>query len=349
MNGKKVKWLLIGAGDIVKSRVAAALTQAENSEIAAIFAPSVGKAETIAEQYHIPRVFHDSRQAFAESGADCAYIAASHHVHVELAKQALEAGYHFLCEKPLGINSAECLDLLACAEKHPGLKTSCSNYRLMTKQFLTTKQLIDKGEIGDLVCGWAHDEEPYYNPSGAPLLKAKGRSPVLVLGFYLINMAQILFGNPESVFAQSASFNTKKLDPFDIDDLTTILLRFPGGRQFTILLNQASQAPLRHSYEFCGSAGRILWPECPPHFNSPVWKIQNSGSTSIPESVTPNPGSSRLPNWHLPMVQDFVNCVLNGGDPLCSLKSAVQTSVISEAVFRSAATGMPEKIPSLSF
>ena len=345
MSGKKVKWLLAGAGDIVKSRVAAALSQAENSEIAGIFAPSVGKAEAIAEAYHIPRVYHDYGKALAESGADSVYIAASHHVHVELAKAALEAGCHFLCEKPLGINSAECLDLLACAKMHPERKTSCSNYRLLTKQFLTTKHLIDTGEIGDLLCGWAHDEEPYYNPSGAPLLREKGRSAVLVLGFYLINMAQILFGDPESVFAQSASFNTQKLDPFDVDDLTTILLRFPGGRQFTILLNQASQASLRHSYEFCGSAGRILWPECPPHFNSPVRKIRHGDAITIPESVTPNPGSSRLPNWHLPMVQDFVNCVLNGGEPLCSLKSAVQTAVISEAVFRSAATGMPEKIP----
>lgn len=33
-----VKWLLAGAGDIVRSRVAAALSQARDSEIAAVFA-----------------------------------------------------------------------------------------------------------------------------------------------------------------------------------------------------------------------------------------------------------------------------------------------------------------------
>ena len=48
---KTVKWLLIGAGDIVKSRVAAALSQTGNSEIAGIFAPSAGKAEAIANTF----------------------------------------------------------------------------------------------------------------------------------------------------------------------------------------------------------------------------------------------------------------------------------------------------------
>ena len=340
---KKVKWLLAGAGDIVKSRVAAALAQAEHSEIAAIFAPTVGKAESIAEEYHIPRVYHDYRQALAESGADSVYIAAPHHVHVELAKQALDAGLHFLCEKPLGINGAECLELLEHAKKQPRLKTSCSNYRLFTRQFLATKQLIEKGGIGELVCGWAHDEEPWYNPGNAPLLRKFGRSPVLGLGFYLINMAEHLFGMPESVYAVSALFNPTAVEPCDIDDLTTIVLRFSGSRQFTILLNQASQAPLRHSYEFCGTAGRILWPGCPPHFDLPVRHVAHGFSAELPDSVTPAPEGG-MPNWHLPMVQNFVDSVLADGQPLCTLESAVRTALITDAVFRSAESGLPEKV-----
>lgn len=339
---KTVKWLLVGAGDIVKSRVAAALSQAENSEIAAIFAPSVGKAEAIAAAYHIPKVFHDFEQALAECDADCVYIATPHHTHVELAKRILAAGRHFLCEKPLGINSSECLELLECAKKYPRLKTACSNYRLMTRQFAVTKRLIESGEIGDLLCGWYHDEEPYYNPSGAPLLKAKGKSPILGLGFYPINLAQHLFGLPESVYASASSFNTQKLDPFDIEDITNIVLRFSGGRQFTILLNQASQASLRHTCEFCGSSGRILWPACPPHFNEPVSLITWNRTVSLEESVTPGPSGTGKPNWHIPMVQDFVDSVRFDREPFCSLESAVHTSVITDAAFRSMASGCPE-------
>lgn len=340
----KVRWLVAGAGDIVRSRVASALSSVENSEIAAIFAPSVGKAEAIAAEYHIPKVYHDFEQALAECDAGCVYIAAPHRFHVELAEQSLKAGRHFLCEKPLGIRSDECLALQETAKKFPHLKTSCSNYRLMTRQFVTTKRMIDNGEIGELLCGWVHDEEPHYNPSGESLLKERGKSPVLGLGFYSINMAQHLFGMPENVFAVSASFNTRNLDPYDVHDLASIILRYRGGKQFTLFLNQASQAPLRHSAEFCGASGRILWPGCPPHFNEPVILAARGKNVPLAESVTPVSSEAEKPNWHIPMVRDFVESVLHDRQPFCTLESAVQTSVITDAVFRSMASGMPERV-----
>ena len=51
---KKVQWLLAGAGDIVKSRVAAALSAAENSEIAGTtqFQVGLGNTETIVGLAH---------------------------------------------------------------------------------------------------------------------------------------------------------------------------------------------------------------------------------------------------------------------------------------------------------
>ena len=338
----KVKWLIAGAGDIVKSRAAAAIAATKNSEITAIFAPSVGKAEALAETYSIPQVFHDYGRALAESGADAVYIATPHHVHVQMALDAIAAGRHFLCEKPLGINSAECLRLLAEVRRHPELVTACSNYRLFSNQFFTTKKIIESGELGGLIGGWAHDEEPYYNPSQRELLKKNGMSPVLGFGFYLINISQALFGVPETVFASFSSFNCAKLSPYDIDDVENIIFRYADGRQFTLFLNMATQGPLRHAYEFCCERGRIIWPACPPHFNLPIRKASGWSETEIEGSFTGEEAGVR-PNWHTPMFQDFVDAILSGGKAFCSVESAVQTSLITDAILRSAESGKPEK------
>lgn len=340
----KVKWLIAGAGDIVKSRAGAAIAETENSEITAIFAPSVGKAEALAERFSIPQVFHDYGEALAKSGADAVYIATPHHVHVEMALEAIASGKHFLCEKPLGINSGECRKLVEEVRKHPELVTSCSNYRLFSSQFNETKRLIDSGELGYLVGGWAHDEEPYYNPSNAPLLKQYGKSPILGFGFYLINIVQALFGVPDSVFASFSSFNCAKKDPYDIDDLENIIFNFKDGRQFTLFLNFATQGPLRHSYEFCCSQGRILWPGSPPHFNLPIKKIFGWRECDVAESVTPLRDGEERPNWHRPMFQDFVDAVLSGGKARCSVESAYMTSVITEAIFKSVEKGAPVNV-----
>ena len=328
---RPVRWLIAGAGDIVKSRAAAALAETKNAETVAIFAPSVGKAEALATAFGIPKVYHDYTQALAESGADAVYIATPHHVHVQMAMQALEAGKHFLCEKPLGINAEECQTLLGEVRRHPDLVTSCSNYRLFTNQFRTTRRLIASGELGELIGGWAHDEEPYYNPAKAPLVRDKGMSPVLGFGFYLINMAQVLFGTPESVFACSSSFNCANEEPYDIDDYDNIVLRYPGGRQFAIHLNFATQGPLRHSYEFALSRGRIVWPSCPPHFNIPIHVAKGWSETEVEESFTGDAAGVR-PNWHTPMFQDVTDAILTGGKALCTVESAVETARVSDEI-----------------
>ena len=335
---KQVKWLIAGAGDIVKSRAAAALAETRSAETVAIFAPSIGKAEAVAEQFGIPKIYHDYAQALAESGADAVYIATPHHVHVSMAMQALQAGIHFLCEKPLGINTEECQTLLEEVHRHPDLVTSCSNYRLFTNQFRTTQRLIASGELGELIGGWAHDEEPYYNPSKASLVRDKGMSPVLGFGFYLINMAQILFGTPESVFACASSFNCANEEPYDIDDYDNIVLRYANGRQFAIHLNFATQGPLRHAYEFALSRGRIVWPGCPPHFNVPIRVAKGWGETEVADSFT-GPTMGVRPNWHTPMFQNVTDAILSGGKALCTVESAVETARVTEAIFQSMESG----------
>ncbi len=339
----KVKWLIAGAGDIVKSRAAAALAATERAETVAIFARSVGNAEALAGRFGIPRVYHDYGQALAESGADAVYIATPHHVHVPMALQALKAGKHFLCEKPLGIGAEECVHLLKEVRRHPGVVASCSNYRLLTAQFQATRRIVESGELGRLLGGWAHDEEPYYNPSRQPLLRRDGMSPVLGFGYYILNAAQVLFGMPERVFAQASSFNCANEEPYDIDDYYNIVLGYPNGRQFAIHLNFASQTALRHSCEIAFEHGRILWPGCPPHANAPVRVVRRNGEEELADSRA-NHDASERPNWHTPLFQDVTDAILDGRPPACTLESAVKTAVVTDAILESAATGIPVSI-----
>ena len=66
---------------------------------------------------------------------------------------------------------------------------------------------------------------------------------------------------------------------------------------------------------------------------------------TLEDSVTGTDG--KRPNWHLPMVQDFVNAVLDGGTPHCTVESAGMTAVITEAIERSAVSGRWQTVPAL--
>ena len=68
--------------------------------------------------------------------------------------------------------------------------------------------------------------------------------------------------------------------------------------------------PLNHTYSFACSKGRIVFPACPPHFDAPIQLITQNSKRFLEDSITGKDG--KLPNWHLPMVQDFVDSVLDG-------------------------------------
>jgi predicted dehydrogenase len=339
---KKVKWLLAGAGDIATRRVAPALVDAKNSELTAICDVREESSRKLANRFNVKNIYTDYSRALTESGADSVYIATPHHLHVDMCLKALAAKKHLLCEKPLGTNGTECLKLLDAARKSKRI-TCCSNYRLFTNQFKTTYKMIKNGEIGDLVGGWAHDEENYYNPGNTPYRKALGMSPVLCYGFYLINIAQVLFGMPSNVFAMMSSFNCDNKPDYDIDDLENIILSYPDGKQFSIVINNTANALLRHSYQFYGSKGRIYWPQCPPHFNAPIHKITLRSDEKLIDSCSGKvPGVS--PNWHLAMIEDFVSAVQTNTQPICTIESAVKTAVITDTIFKSASSGKLEPV-----
>jgi predicted dehydrogenase len=112
-------------------------------------------------------------------------------------------------------------------------------------------------------------------------------------------------------------------------------MKFPGGAIFTIVFNCSSPGT-RHELELFGSEGRIHWPEWPPHGNGPVVKITRSGTERLEAKTTEN--------WHLPMIADYVDALLTGRTPVCTLESAVRTEVITDAIFRSIASGRTEPV-----
>lgn len=320
---KKVKWLLVGAGDIATSRAGPALVEVKKSELAAICDLNHERAAKLAAQLKVKTVFTDYDKALAESKSDAVYIATPSFAHVEMSLKALKAGKNFLCEKPVGLNGAEGLRLLEATRKSNCI-ASCSNYRRLSEQYKFTEAMLKRQEIGKLTGGWAVYSTGFYNPGNAPISRAMGASRIKELGFYLIDIIQNIFGMPSGVMAQASILNKAVMN--DVEDIATAVLKFPGGEIFTIIFNCGSPGT-RHELEFFGDKGRIYWQAWPPHGNGPVFKITRAGTETIKAHTNEN--------YHLPMIEDYVDAVLKGRQPVCTLESAVKTEIITDAIFRS--------------
>jgi predicted dehydrogenase len=327
-----VKWLLIGAGDIATRRVGPALVRAAHSQVVGVCDTNAERATALAEQLGVATVYTDAAVALADSDADAVYVATPQYTHIALSLQVLAAGKHLLCEKPLGLNGEECLRLLAAARQSDRV-TSCSNYRRLSEQVKLTEEMLQRGEIGELTGGWAIYSSPFYNPANAHICQASGLSRIKELGYYLIDIVHNFLGMPATALAQGTILHPDVMH--DVEEIASVILKFPTGAMFTILFNCTSPGT-RHEFELFGTEGRIYWPQWPPHGNGPVVKITRAGTTELPAHTDEN--------WHLPMIEDYVAALREGRPPVCVLESAVKTEIITDAIFRSLASGQVEPV-----
>ena len=105
-------------------------------------------AEKVAQRYQIPNIFSDYQQMFQED-LDIVAITTPAHTHCQIAVDALNAGAHVICEKPMTLNAEEALKMYQVANKK-NLKTAIAFNWRYTPEFMHLKKLIDDGHIGEV-------------------------------------------------------------------------------------------------------------------------------------------------------------------------------------------------------
>ena len=134
---KKIRIGIIGTGRIASRFIPEAET-IEEVEVTSIFNPRLSSAREFAEKYGIANAVDQLNEFLSE--VDAAYIAAPHDTHVSYARQALSAGKHVLCEKPMAFTAKEAKELfhLAAAKKlvlMEALKSAyCPGFRALLDQ-----------------------------------------------------------------------------------------------------------------------------------------------------------------------------------------------------------------------
>jgi predicted dehydrogenase len=119
-------------------------------EVYAIAHPQLEKARRLAEQFGVPRVVADYREVLADPAIDAVHICTPNALHFPMAKEALEAGKHVVCEKPLTTSVENARALVALAAR-TGLR-NCLNHNLryypMVQQM---RRLREAGELGEIL------------------------------------------------------------------------------------------------------------------------------------------------------------------------------------------------------
>ncbi|WP_283591354.1 Gfo/Idh/MocA family protein [Clostridium butanoliproducens] len=174
----KIKVGLIGAGQRGKDVYGNyALINPEHIEFVAVAEPNEIKRKEFSEKHNIKVEYQfESWEQLLEKEkfCDAVVIATPDRVHFEPAKLALKRGYHILLEKPMSSIPEEVMNLGALAKENNKVFMICHVLRY-TPFFSTIKQIIDSGEIGDIM-SIQHNENIGYFHFGHSFVRGNWRN-----------------------------------------------------------------------------------------------------------------------------------------------------------------------------
>ena len=152
----KVRVGIIGCGGIANGKHMPSLKNVKNAEMVAFCDLIIERAEKAKEQYGTPdaKVYEDYKKLLEDKSIDVVHVCTPNRSHSFISVDALEAGKHVMCEKPMAINSVEALKMIDAA-KRTGKKLTIGyqNRQNAGSQFLKNEALA--GTFGDMYYGRA--------------------------------------------------------------------------------------------------------------------------------------------------------------------------------------------------
>lgn len=331
----EIRYAVVGLGHIAQVAILPGFRNVRNSELTGLVSGSPEKLKKLAKKYNVANTWsYEEYEDCLHSGLiDAVYIALPNDLHHDYTVRAARAGVHVLCEKPLAVTARDCQQMIDAAKKNRvRLMTA---YRLHTEETnLRAAEIVSSGKIG---------EPKYYNscfsfevtdPDNIRLKKKRGGGTLYDIGVYCLNAARYIFrAEPVGVFACSANSGAKIFR--EVDESTAVLLRFPGERLATFTTSfGAADADY---YEVIGTKGSLRVEPAFEYVGELTHRIK-IGEKEQKKTFAPRDQFGAEVTY-------FSDCILKGREPEPSgLEGLIDVQII-EAIYQSAKSGRPVKLP----
>ena len=170
-------------------------------------------------------IAYASKEALlADPEIDIVLVATTNEVHKELSIEAMAAGKHVICEKPVTMSSKELEEVMEAAKKYNKVFTINQNRRT-NKDFILMKQSVEAGLLGDVYVIESRVEGSRGMPKGWRTIKALGGGMMFDWGVHLIDQLMYMMDEPVvNVFCKMYNIEYP-----EVDDNFRLTMTFESG------------------------------------------------------------------------------------------------------------------------
>lgn len=335
---KKVKVGVVGAGGIADSVHLPSLTEIENCEVVAICDLFENKAKDMAQKYGIPKTYVSYHEMLANEEMDAVYVLVNPDCTFRVASDCMRAGFHVMMEKPSGIDTYQAHSLERISEETGKIAAVAMNRRHIPLVQEVIKRVRKVSEITQI----------------------DGRF--------------MKFGNIETIWDYASAFNCDIVHAVDlvryiaqsepvkastvigkvncpVDNSWNTVIKFENDIVATLRANYQAAARI-HDFEIHGPGASAFINLGCGDVKCEATIMYNNGQMIYSAASTGTGGERKIDvidgvelaggeEYHQYYGYksediDFINCLANGGTPLCTIADAAKSMDMVEMMLNGA-------------
>lgn len=319
---RKLRMGLVGGGQgsfIGRVHSIAACLDNRATVVAGALSSNPERSKASAPDYDIApeRAYSSYQEMFAKESQlpvgeriDFVSVTTPNHTHYEIAKAAVEAGFHVVCDKPMTFDLKQAEDLAAAVDKSNAVFALSHNYTgyPLVRQ---AREMIMSGELGEIqavrafyIQGWLRTRLEADNQKQAAWRTDPSKSGVAGcfgdIATHAYNLGRYMTG----LLPDQISCHLKTFEPGRrLDDYGTAVIRYENGGLGTVTASQISHGRENDLFiEIDGTKGALQWRQEEPN----VMTVRTNGQPHRLYTRDPNApfmnasgrAACRLPSGH---------------------------------------------------
>jgi UDP-N-acetyl-2-amino-2-deoxyglucuronate dehydrogenase len=360
MTVEKLRFGILGCG-VIGPHHAKAIAGLQSAELVAVADVVPEAAQELAEKYRCSH-YASLEEMLSGVDLDAVCVCTPSGMHAEGAITALEAGKHVIIEKPVDV-TLEAADRLSEVQRATGRTVAVVSQHRFDATTQAVHEALARGEFGRLTSGSADvrwwRSQSYYDSGGwRGTWELDGGGVLINQAIHSIDLLQWLMGEVVEVTGRTGLLAHERIE---VEDTAVAILKFEGGALGTILATTAAYPGLTTRISVHGDRGSAIIDDDELSYFHAAGEGQEGeaygagggenqaervreryGETATGPGAASDPAS--LSMAHRDQIQDFVEAVREGREPLVDLEEGRKSLAIIQGIYESARTGRPVRI-----
>lgn len=344
-----MKYALIGCGRIAINHIKAAVNN--HLKIAAVCDVKPEAMENLLAQYGLEhdtsiRRYTDYQEMIEKERPEMVAIATESGLHAEIALYCIEHGVHVIIEKPMAMSMADADAIVEAAEKHHVKVCACHQNRF-NPAVQATRKALEEGRFGRLSHGSIHvrwnRNKNYYDQASWRGTWAQDGGCMMNQCIHGVDLLRwMLGGEVDEVYAQTAQ---QFHDYLECEDVGMAVVKFSNGALGTIEgTTNVYPKNLEETLYLFGQNGTVKIGGTSTN-NIDVWDFADRCAEDDILKGMQEATSNVYGNGHTMVYADMMDAIVNDRLPYIDANAGRCALEMILAMYQSAATGMPVKLP----